>query len=207
MMKLVEENLQTLSRAIESEAHAEAEEILANAQAKVEAIRQRAQAQTAAERKEILERATEEAERLRSQTIATTQLKARTLQLERREKLLDNVFETARQQLPAVRQWTTYGEIAHQLLREALQHLGANPARILADEQTRVVLTDQVLTEISEELKVQVQLGEVLTQGIGVIVETPDGHRQYDNTLDARLNRLQNVLRPAVYHLLMGETL
>jgi vacuolar-type H+-ATPase subunit E/Vma4 len=206
-MRSVEESLQVLSRAVQSEARAEAEQILADAKAKVEAIRQRSQEQAAGERTEILECASREAERIRSQAIATAQLKARTLQLERREKLLDSTFEAVRQQLPAVQQWTDYDQIARHLLREALIHLGADTAQIRADEQTRMLLTDQVLAEISRELGVQAQLGTALKRGTGVIVETVDGHRQYDNTLENRLSRLQNMLRSPVHHLLMGESL
>jgi vacuolar-type H+-ATPase subunit E/Vma4 len=206
-MKSVEENMQALSRAMQTEARAEAEQIMADVEAKAEAIRQRAQEQAAAERKEILERASGEAERIRSQAIATTQLKARTLQLERREKLLDSVFEATRQQLPAVQQWTDYDQIVRHLLREALIHLEADTAQIRADEQTRILLTDQVLGGVSKELGVQVQLGTPLKQGTGMIVETVDGHRQYDNTLETRLSRLQDALRSPVYHLLLGESL
>ncbi len=206
-MRSVEESIQALSRAVLSEARAEAERILADAKTSADAIRQRAQEQAAAERTQALERAAQEAERIRGQAIATTQLKARTLRLERREKLLDRVFEAAWQQLPTVQQATDYDQIVHHLLREALIHLGADAAQVLADEQTRMHLTDQVLATISKEMGGQVQLGTPLKQGRGVIVETVDGHRQYDNTLETRLSRLQDALRSPVYHLLLGESL
>jgi vacuolar-type H+-ATPase subunit E/Vma4 len=206
-MRTVEESIKALSRAVQDEARAEADQVLADAKAKAEAIGQHAQEQAAAERTEILERGSADAARIRSQAIATAQLKARTLQLERREKLLDSVFEVARQQLPTVQQWTDYGQIARRLLREALVLLGAAAVRVRADEQTRALLTDPVLAEISKELGVQVQFGALLEQGTGVIVETADGHRQVDNTLETRLSRLQDALRSPVYHLLMGEPL
>jgi V/A-type H+-transporting ATPase subunit E len=206
-MKSTEESIQALSRAVLSEAHAEADRILADARAKADATRQRAQEQAAAERTETLARASQEAERIRQQVIATTQLKARTMQLERREKLLDSTFEAVRQQLPAASHWADYDRIVRDLLREALTHLGADAARVRADQQTQALLTDRMLADISNELGMQVQLGAPLKQGTGVIVETVDGRRQYDNTLEARLGRLRNSLRSAVYRLLVGEAL
>jgi vacuolar-type H+-ATPase subunit E/Vma4 len=206
-MRSVEESIQALSRAVLSEARAEAERILADAKTNAEAIRQRAQEQAAAERTEILERAAQEAERIRGQAIATAQLKARTLRLERREKLLDRVFEAAWQQLPGVQQGIDYDQIAHHLLREALIHLEADAALVRADERTQMLLTDQVLSDISKEMGGQVQLGMPLKRGTGVIVETADRHRQYDNTLETRLSRSQEELRSPVYHLLLGESL
>lgn len=206
-MAPVEGNMEMLARAVESEARAEAEQILSNARAKAEAIRQRAQEQADAERKEILERAYQDAERIRRQAVASAQLKARTLQLEQREKLLDNVFKGAREQLPGVQQWSNYDELAGGWLREAVIHLGAGTAHIHADETTRQLLTDEVLDKLAKELKVKLVLKEPLKQGTGVVAETTDGHLHYDNTLETRLSRLQDELRSPVYHILMGEPL
>jgi vacuolar-type H+-ATPase subunit E/Vma4 len=202
----MEESIEALARAVRSEAQAESEQILASARLKAEAIRERAQSQATSERAEILERASREAERVRSQAIATAQLQARTLQLEHREKLLDSVFEAARQRLSGVPQSADYEQIVRHLLREALTYLGSATARIRADEQTQMLLTEEMLAGISKELGMRVQLGAPLQEGTGVIVETLDGHRHYDNTLEARLGRLQNALRSPVHHLLAGES-
>ena len=206
-MKSVEENIEALSRAMLSEAKAEAELIKADAQAKADAIRQKAQAQAAGERSAILDRARQEAERLRGQVIATTQMKARTLELDHREKLLQSVFTSALQELHAVEQWTNYQEIALILVREALLQLNSNKIKIRADEYTQKFLTDTVLEDISKELKVHLSFGKPLERGTGVIVETADGHLQFDNTLETRLTRLQNTLRSPVYRILIGETI
>jgi vacuolar-type H+-ATPase subunit E/Vma4 len=205
-MRSVAENIQALKRAVLNDAHAEAEQLLAETQAKAETMRQRAQEQASAERSAILARASQETERLRSQAVASAQLQARTLELERREELLNSVFDAVRQRLSDVQQRTDYDQVSRQLLREALSHLGANTTQIRADELTRTYLTDSVLTEIAAELGIQVHHGTPLKQGVGLIVQTEDGHRQYDNTLGARLERLQNTLRAPVLRLLMGET-
>ncbi|MBN1312448.1 MAG: hypothetical protein JXB30_13605, partial [Anaerolineae bacterium] len=173
-----------LSRAVLGEANSEVEQILSAAQAKAKAIRQQAQKQADVERAEILEQGRREAARIRSQAAASAQLEAQTRQLAHREKLLDSVFEAAQQQLPGIQQWTDYEEIAHRLLREALTLLGAAEVRIRADERTQLLLTDQTLVEVSEEMDMQARMGPPLEYGTGVIAETVDGHRQYDNTLE-----------------------
>jgi V/A-type H+-transporting ATPase subunit E len=202
----IDENAQALSRAVLGEARAEAEQILSDARAKAEAMRQRAQEQAQTERQEILERARREAEHVRSQCLAAARLRARKLRLERREKLLDQVFDAARQRMSTIQQWTDYDQIVRQWVREAVAHLGSDTARIRADEHTRGILADGVLGELSEELNVQLQLVEPLERGLGVVAETMDGHLKYDNTLEARLERWQDLLRSPVYWLLMGET-
>lgn len=207
MIKSFEDNLESLSRAILNDAHTEADQILAEAKAKADAIRQNAQNQAEVERKDTLAHAAQEAQRLHSQAIATSELKARTLQLKHREKLLENVFSQVRQQLSSVVQWSDYNQVALYLLREALGQLNTNKATIRADEFTQKLFTEEVLEQVSQDMKINLKLGHPLEHGTGVMVETADGHLHYDNTLETRLNRIQNQIRMQVYHLLMGETL
>ncbi len=207
MKAVTEENVDALAKAILSQAHAEADQILSEAKAKAELIRQQTQEQAAQIRKEVMDRANEEAQRLRSQSLATTQLKARTMQLEHREKLLDQVFKKALEELPGIQQWTDYEDIAKNLLREALTQLGSKEVKVHADAHTQSLLTESYLNDLSKEMNMNITLGEPLKRGTGVIVEANEGRLQFDNTLETRLKRMQNNLRSPIYHLLMGETL
>ncbi len=203
-MATQEETIEALSRAILSEAREESEQVKANAQEKANAIRKRAQEQAEAERRAIVERARQDAERLRSQTIASARLKARSIQLEHREKILSKVFEAARQKLPSVQKRSDYDQVVALLLREALTQLRVSAAEVHADEVTQKALKDSgALEKISEELKAQVALGDSLQQGVGLIVDA--GRLHYDNTLETRLSRMQATLRSPVYQVLMGE--
>jgi vacuolar-type H+-ATPase subunit E/Vma4 len=206
-MRSSDENIESLSRAMEAEAKTEAEQIRKNAQVKADEIRQRARQQAETVRNEILARAQQEADRLRGQVIATTQMKARTLELDHREKLLDGVFDAARKQLSSIEQWSEYNQIALKLLQEAVQQLGASKVQVRADEQTQKALAKQSLEKLSKDLSTEISMGKPLDQGMGIVSETADGHLQFDNTLETRLDRLQNGLRSPVYRILIGETL
>jgi len=205
-MKSVEENIEALSGAILSEARGEAEQIGSDASTKADTIRARAKEQAEAERKEILDRANQEAGRIRSQVVSTTQLKARTLELESREKLLDGVFKAARQRLSSIQQRPDYDQIVYRLTQEALSQLNAKDGQIRADKDTQKLLSDHISDKICKDMKVSLKIGQPLEQGTGVVFDTTDGHLHYDNTLETRLNRLQNGLRSAVYRILMGES-
>ena len=206
-MRSVEENIEALSRSMLGDAKTEAEQILAEAKTKADAILHKAEEQAAAERAQILERANQEADRLRGQVVATTQMKARTMELEHREKLLERVFAAAHEQLVDVQKYSDYNTIAVRLVREALAQLKPTKAKIRADKVTQACLTQKVLDEISKEFNTSLTFGEPLEEGIGVVIDTDDGHLQFDNTLEYRLSRLQNGLRPPVYRILIGETL
>ncbi len=205
-MSPVDDNMQALQQAVMSEAQAEADRILSEANAKAESIRQNAREQAEAERKRILERASQEAERIRRQAIATAQIKARTIQLEHRENILAKVFDATRGQLSGVQQWSDYDHIASDLLREGIRRLESSSVKIHADEATLQCLTKETLEKISKETDVKVKVNEPLKKETGVIVESEDGRRRYDNTLETRLSRMQDELRSPVYHLLMGES-
>jgi vacuolar-type H+-ATPase subunit E/Vma4 len=201
-MKSEAENIEMLSRAIMVEVREEAEQLRAEAKSKAEAIRKRAEAEAEAERKVILDRAKQDADRLRSQASATAQLKARSLQLEQREKLLDGVFEEVKKQLEAVKKRPDYSAIAAMLAREALTQLNVTEAEVRADETTQKALK---LDEISKELNGKFSFGSQLEEGTGIVVDAAGGKLHYDNTLETRLSRLQSGLRSSVYKVLMGE--
>ena len=201
-MNSVEQDIELLARAIMTEAREEADQLQAEAREKAEAIRKRAQQEAESERKAILARAKEDADRLRSQTSATSQLKARSTLLEQREKILNEVFEEARKKLSSVQMRSDYGEIAMMLAREALTQLNASEAELRADETTRKVLKLDVL---AKELNGKFTFGEKLEEGTGVVVNAAGGKLHYDNTLETRLDRLHGTLRSSVYKLLTGE--
>ncbi|MBN1874371.1 MAG: hypothetical protein JXA33_09080 [Anaerolineae bacterium] len=131
-----------------------------------------------------------------------------------------------------IAEWEDCPKIMEQLLREAIVHIhhpsegripseGIRPSErvrsspmapqtaeilhVRVDVHTREVITDAVLQVVGDELGVQLQMSTSLEQSTGVIVETSDGHRRYDNTLQARLARMQSNLRTAVYQMLIGD--
>lgn len=201
-MKSEEEDIELLARAIMTEARDEAERLQLEAREKADAIRRRAQEQAQAERKAILDQAKQDADRLRSQSSATSLLKSRSAQLEKREKVLNDVFDEVRKQLKTVTKRPDYSTIAAMLTREALTQLKVTEAEVQTDESTQKVLK---LDELSKELNGRFSFGRKLEEGTGVVVSAASGKLYYDNTLETRLNRLQGALRSSVYKVLMGE--
>lgn len=205
-MKSEKQDIEMLELAILTEAREEAGQLQVEAKQKADAIHKRAQEQALQDRRSILERAQQDAERLRSQATATAQLKARSSQLEHREKILDGVFEEVKKQLGAVVKRADYDAVAALLLREALTQLRVNKAEIRADEATQKALKKGALDQLAKELNGEFTLAGALEEGSGVIVNASGGKLHYDNTLETRLDRLQNTLRSAVYKVLMGES-
>jgi len=204
-MVTVDGNVEDLRLAIVSEARAEAEELKKTAQTKADAIRHRGEAEAKAARENIVNQARQEADRLRAQAAAAARLKSRSIELGQREKLLDGVFAAVAKELERTSERKDYNEIVKRLVREALAQLHVDKAEILADQKAQGVLDAKTLAAISADLKIEVSMGPALDHGHGVIVQTPDGHLNFDNTLETRLARMQNPLRSDVFRLLTGE--
>ncbi len=205
-MKPEDETIEALSRSILRDAREEAEQIQTGGKEKGDEIRQKAMKAAEAEKQEILGRARQEAERIRSQVIASAQLKARTLQLEHREKLLERVFKAANERISGIQKRSDYQQIVMGLLREAVMQLSASKVSLRADAETQKILKGAV-EAFSKEHNVEVSWQEPLEEGVGVVVDASDGHLHFDNTLETRLERQKNSLRSSVYQVLMGEKL
>ena len=199
--------IQTLTSAIMAEAQKETQQILAEAEAKAADLRRKAEAQASSESAERLQLAEAEVQTLRIHTAAAAQHDAQTLKLQKREQLLLRVFDQVRQQLPAVPHSEGYAALIRALIREAVKSLSVEGDVVLhADAATQTLLDSALQVDLGQELGVHLTAGSPLEQGTGIIAETPDGHRKYDNTLEARLTRMQERLRAPVYRILMGET-
>jgi vacuolar-type H+-ATPase subunit E/Vma4 len=200
-----QDNVESLERAILEEARGEAQQIIEDAQTKAQIIYQEAESQVKAEGNNILERARKKADGLHSQAEASARIDAQTLKLKRREQLLNQVFDRAREQLASATQWPDYDQVAHYLVRDAVEHLGSDNVLVRADVETQKRLTPSVLADLASEIGVYMRPGDLLSEGTGIVLETPDGHCRYDNRLETRLARIQSALRSSVYHILAGE--
>jgi len=92
-------------------------------------------------------------------------MKARTLQLESREKLLIEVFQAAIKKLPSVQEYNDYEGIVKKLIVEAAEQLGAAKVIVSADKETAKLITDKLIKAISSEIKSKIETGEPLKPG------------------------------------------
>jgi vacuolar-type H+-ATPase subunit E/Vma4 len=198
-------NPQELEQAIMHEAEAEAKQILDDAQLQATRIKQRALAEVEAEREAILQESNQKAVAQHKQSYAKAQQEAQMLKLRRREQLLERVFAKARERLASIPGRPDHAQIGHRLVHEAVGRLAVDEIIVRTDGGTWENLDEETLKALGEELGVHLIPGERLAQGTGVVLETPEGHRYYDNTLETRLERIKNTLRAPVYRILMGQ--
>ncbi|MGC9397857.1 MAG: V-type ATP synthase subunit E [Anaerolineae bacterium] len=192
--------------AVISEVQREAREILEEARAKAADYRAKSEAETQKEVEQLLRQARQRAQREREQAVARARLEAQHLKLQRREQLLDAVFEAAEARLDEIPAREDYPALVSHLIREAALRLGGSDHTLVvhADARTQSVVAE-ILDDLQGELDIELEMGPPLREGLGIVVETQDGHRRYDNRLETRFTRLKEDLRAPVYRILKGE--
>lgn len=201
-------DIKSLSDAVMSEAKRERERILSNAESLAQNARGQARVNAENESQAIVEEAKAKVQRLLEQTRATVRLEAQSLKLERRESLLNRVFDLASVRLDDVQSLDGYRAAALALVRDAVLHMEKVASlEILADAGTSAYLDDMTLAELGEELGCELVLGATLDERTGLVVQSRDGRQIYDNTLQARLNRYRSSLRASVFMILQGGSL
>ena len=203
------ENISPLHKAILTEAQQDVDEILANAQDRAKNIRQKAESRARAAASRLINNAKTEAMTLQERSAARAQLDAQMLKLQRREDLIQQVFEQARTQLSSIAQKPDWALVVHTLLNQAIEELDSqsDPEGFIvhADPLTQDTFGESFLLDVSQQLHVKLSFGSPLVGKTGVLVVTHDGHRQYDNTLETRYERMMDELRFGVYGILTGK--
>ena len=205
MLKSIDERIEDLSRAIIEEAHADAEMLRSVAKLKENVVLEAGQKQAEKIRAEILENAKLEAERLHEERLAEVAIKAKIDWLEKREELLNTVFQTVKLRCKNLLESDAYPQALQGLIIDATRQLQTKQVWLHLDSSSRKLLDEKALAENGKNLNVEIHLGDDLKDGIGVIAQDEQGHRFFDNTLETRLNRQMESLRSEVYKILMGE--
>jgi vacuolar-type H+-ATPase subunit E/Vma4 len=199
-------DMESLVEAVKSEVERDRERILNHAQSEARSIIARAQADAAAESKKLIQEAEKKANQLLVEVQATARLEAQASKLEKREAILDKVFELAAQKLNTIHQVDDYKQAVYELIEDAVVRLEDVETLVVdADVATLGFIDQDELTKLGQNNNCRLILGSEITEGTGVIVHSPDGHLVYDNTFQARLARLKPTLRSPVFQILKGQ--
>lgn len=189
---------------IQEEANRERENILSRAESHARDIIRKNEKEIEEYQTSTMERVQRQAEiKLRTiQSHARVQFNRKQLQLQ--EKVLQTVFDKAASELAA----SESPDDLLLLIAEAIMGIGQESVTLYVDEKYMNVVEKDILFKVEQLLKQQeFSMPEITvrtlsehprdlgTNRTGVITTSSDGRIEFDNTVDARMQRMESMLR------------
>lgn len=151
--------------------------------------------ETLQEASRTLSEKSRQAETLKRQVIGSAELKTRNMVLQLIEEGVEKVFSEAKKRLEEMAAREEYKTALKRLVEESLEMIGAEELIILGNSRD-IPLLKKLADEISKKKRVKLKVeGKPIKTCGGLKLSTPDGTVMYDNTFEARLERLRPVLR------------
>ncbi len=197
MSKAAADTLEKVSGEFEGEILADLQEGRGQALAIVESARKETTEAVA----KILETSVKQAESLKRQIIGTAELVERNAQLKSLEKALNEVFDIAVKEV-ASSSGARSEEALSQLVKEGLDVIGTK-AKVSCGLKDRKAVSSAIRKFSGGDIKLT--LDEKSIDAIGVVLTTTDGSVKFDNTFEARLERMRPSLRKEVAGILTGS--
>ncbi len=200
----MEQQEEKLQREIMGDAERKARRLVDRAKRDAEKLLETTRRENEAEREHQLEEARREAGEQARAILASVEHDKRKRWLARRECVIREVCEKALAQL---HDGADTAAVQQELVKQALRAIGADHIVVKVPEGQRKLVADEVLPPVLEELfddadHPGVTVKEDPAVNGGLIALSQDGHRRYDNTFQARLDRLRNSLRCEILDIL-----
>lgn len=138
----------------------------------------------------ILAEGKKEAEKLEKQIIGNADLDSRNKQLLLVEESIEKVFEKAIQKLQNADRNDAYSKLISSLLQESIDIIGTSEITIQTNSKDKSV----VQSLLSKFPGATLSSDQIDCLG-GIRVQSKDGTMKFDNTIDAKLDRLKPLIR------------
>lgn len=205
-MSKIKEGLSAIAREVLEDAEKEAEALVLNVEK---------------EAKETLKETKSEADKIYTTTMSEAAVKievesrriqslseveARNLLLETKEALVDKAFEKAQSQFNSFVKTEAYHGYLLTLIKEAAKNLETKDLVVYVNQVDKTWLAKGHLQKLSEKLLIDLKLGKEVEPILGGCkIQTVDGKKTYDNTLENQLKQLRPVLRGEIAQVLFTE--
>jgi len=191
-------NYDSLAKEVMADAERKAKRAIAQAKRDAEKIADKARQEARALRESILDQARKRAERDAAIVRAGFKIEAKRRDLSHRQDVITKILALARQKLAASNGYDR-GESLAKLVAQAVSAIRADALIVRVAPEDRQALDDQFTARVREAVggNVDIKIGEASISG-GAIVESADGRQVYDNSYEARLERLAPTVRLSI---------
>ena len=134
-----------------------------------------------------------EADKIEKQITGASDIEVRNKQLLTLEEAVERVFSSALEQIANADRSGDYSNLVKTLIDEAIQILGTSDVTIFTNTKDKDVVQSTVSQFSGAELS-----SETIECLGGVKVKSKDGTMTFDNTIDARIERLKPLIRKEI---------
>ena len=131
-----------------------------------------------------------EADKIEKQITGSSDIEARNKQLMALEEAVDRVFTSALEQITNADRSGNYSNLIKTLIEEATQILGTSEITIFTNAKDKDVVQSAISQFSGAELS-----SETIECLGGIRAKSKDGTMTFDNTIDARIERLKPLIR------------
>ncbi len=134
-----------------------------------------------------------EADKIEKQIVGGSDIEARNKQLLALESSVDRVFTTALEQISNSDRTGDYANLIKTLLDESTRVLGTSEVIVFTNSKDKDVVQSTLSSFPGSELS-----SETIECLGGVKIQSKDGSMKFDNTIDARIERLKPLIRKEI---------
>lgn len=134
-----------------------------------------------------------EADKIEKQIMGSADIEARNKQLMALEDAVDKVFSKALEQIANADRSGDYSNLIKTMIAEATQILGTSEITVSTNAKDK----DVVQSTLSQFSGAELSSDTIDCLG-GVVVKSKDGAMTFDNTIDARIERLKPLIRKEI---------
>jgi V/A-type H+/Na+-transporting ATPase subunit E len=192
---------------VSDEALSEMLQIIEESKAAAMVIVTRKSSEAEAESLRIDEARRRQADALKRQIIGSAEMTARNRTLEIVEENLNSAFSQALDKLGEMTSQVEYNRILKSLVLEGIDEVGGNQFVVSASSKDQQLL-QLIVEQVSHEKDVSIVRSDTRTKNSvgGVVISSADGFVTFDNTFEARLERLKPELRKQIAQLFTGQS-
>ncbi|MFB5611317.1 MAG: V-type ATP synthase subunit E [Nitrosopumilaceae archaeon] len=141
----------------------------------------------------IVDEGKKEAEKIEKQIVGSSDLESRNKQLKLVAESVQKVFDKAIEQIKSVNRDANYSKLIETLLSEATNTLGTKEVNIATNSKDKEIVNSLLSKFPGSQLS-----SETIDCLGGVQVSSKDGSMSFNNTIDARLDRMKPLIRKEI---------
>jgi vacuolar-type H+-ATPase subunit E/Vma4 len=211
-MESVEKEKAALISGIETDARAEEQKIIKEAEKLAAEKRKYAEKKIESLMNDAGEKAEEQAEAVKRKIISGVELEVKRRSMRVRDAVMQDIMDAVEKKLNSMTGNTDYRSVLINWITEAATGLDAETAQINASEKERHLIDDRLLSQVKE--KVDAQTGRQIALALsdaqplksqGVVLTAADGRTAFNNQVKTRMLRNQREIRMLIHNALFAD--